>query len=58
MRHRRGASLPQAATLSIEERVYAGRIAMLIRQQSMAILANLVNSGLLALLLSEVWPTA
>jgi len=50
--------LPQAATPSIEERVYAGRIATLIRQQPLAVLANLVNSGLLALLLGGVWPTA
>ena len=50
--------MPQAATPSIEERVYAGRIATLIRQQPMAVVANLVNSGLLALLLGESWPTA
>jgi two-component system cell cycle sensor histidine kinase PleC len=51
-----GASLLQATTPSIEERVLAGRIATLVSQQPMAILANLVNSGLLALLMSGAWP--
>jgi two-component system cell cycle sensor histidine kinase PleC len=50
--------LPQVAVQSIEERVRAGHIATLIRQQPAAVLANLINSGLLALLLYGVWPSA
>jgi signal transduction histidine kinase len=48
--------LLQATTPSIEERVLAGRIATLVSQQPMAVLANLVNSALLALLIRGVWP--
>jgi signal transduction histidine kinase len=53
-----GAFVPGAATPSIEDRVYAGRIATLIRQQPTAVVANLINSGLLSLLLNGVWPAS
>lgn len=42
----------------IQDRVLAGRIETLIGQQPMAVLANLVNSGLSALVLSPLWPAS
>lgn len=40
-----------------EGRIEAGRIETLIRQQPLALIAQLLNAGLLALMLRHVWPT-
>lgn len=51
-----GETVAHAETNPVEGRVCVGRIETLIRQQPVALVVNLLNSVLLAVVLSTVWP--